>query len=141
MIEPINLMQQFSQRYRIAFDPVYDPAHRPKDSLDPWMMEIPCERGTIYPHGESDLAVMVDYRPITAKKLAEIPGVILAQDGDQEKTFVFPVGLFDAVAELVKPRRKRHMTEANKEAARQRMQARWDQGLTPTRSQDAPSHV
>lgn len=141
MIEPINLKERFGDRYRITFDEAYDPKHRPKDKLNPWMMEIPCERGTIYPDDDANLCVMIAYRPITAKKVGGLPGVELVQDGDHEKTFRFPVELFDAVAEIVRPRRKRHMTEANKEAARQRMQARWEQNPIPGRSQEARNHV
>jgi hypothetical protein len=141
MTEPINLMQRFGKRYRIGWDGAYNPKNVPRDKLDPWAMEIPCERGTIYPHGGNDLAVMVDHRPITAKRLAAIPGVELVQDGDHEKTFVFPVELFPQIAKLVKPRRRRQITEANREAARQRMQARWDQKITPEHSRDAPRDV
>lgn len=136
--EPINLMTRFGKQYRIAFDPGYDPKHRPKDKLDPWAMEIPCERGTIYPHGGNDLAVMVDYRPITARKLAAIPGVVLVQDGDQEKTFVFPVELFKTVAKAVKPRRKRRLTAEQKQKAAERLKAFRFPSRSPERSQEAP---
>lgn len=138
MTEPINLKERFGKRYRIAFDGAYDPRNRPKDKLDPWAMEIPCERGTIYPHGGNDLAVMVDYRPVTARKLATIPGVALVQDGNHEKTFVFDVGLFAAVAEIVKPRRKRQITEDQRQASIDRLKAYRFPSRTSERSQDAP---
>jgi hypothetical protein len=38
--------------------------------------------------------------------LAGISGIRLHQDGDGEKTFVFPIELFEEVARVVRPRRK-----------------------------------
>jgi hypothetical protein len=105
--EPINLMDRYGEKYRISWDPAYDAKGRHRDSLDPWSMQVPCERGVIYPWGGDRLAVEVDYRAQTARKVAAIPGVELAQDGDQEKTFAFHVDLFDQLAALVKPRKRR----------------------------------
>jgi hypothetical protein len=58
--------------------------------------------------------VEVDGRPITARQLAAIPGFVLWQDGDAEKTFVFPVALFETVAALVKPRKRRRLSAERK---------------------------
>ena len=76
------------------------------------MMQLPCRgRGvTIYPHGGDRLAVEVDGRPGLVKQLTALPGVGLWQDGDGEKTFVFEVGLFDAVAGVVRPHRRRRLS-------------------------------
>jgi hypothetical protein len=109
----INLLARFGDRYRIGWDPAYDPKHRPKDKLDPWMMLVLCERGEIFPYGGNLLAVGVDNRPITARRLAEL-GLLLVQDGDCEKTFVFPIERFAEVAEIVNPRRRRQVSDAEK---------------------------
>ena len=108
----VNLLNLFGDRFRITFDRAYSARHVPRAKLDPWMMQLPCEgRGvTIYPHGGSMLAVEVDRRPSIVAKLRAIPGLKLHQDGDLEKTFLFDVGLFEQVAEVVKPRRKRQVT-------------------------------
>ena len=84
----------------------------PRRFLDPWLMRLPCRgRGvTVYPFGGDRLAVEVDGRPGLAKKLAGIPGVVLWQDGDGEKTFLFPVGRFSEVAAVVKPHRRRRLS-------------------------------
>lgn len=119
----VNLKERFGKRFKITFDECYDPRNRPKDSLDPWMMQIPCLRGIIYPHGGTTLAVEVDYRTPTAKRLAELDCCRLYQDGDQEKTFHFDVADFATVAKIVKPRRRRRMTDAQKQAARERLAA------------------
>jgi hypothetical protein len=117
----INLQEQFGQRYRITFDAAYNPRHCPKDKLDPVMMQIPCERGVIYPHGGTRLAVEVDGRAVTAGKLWSSDACTLHQDGDHQKTFTFDVSDFQVVAAIVMPRRKRRLTEAQKQAAAARL--------------------
>ena len=107
----INLKDRYGDQYRIEFDPAYNPRKVPGGKLDPWYMVIPCRRGSIHPHGGNLLAVDVDYRAVTAKRVAALDGVALHQDGDCEKTFVFHVDLFDEVAKLVRPRRRRRLTE------------------------------
>ena len=101
----INLRECFGQKYRIGFD---DAAGN-RD--DPWMMTIPGRFGTIYPQGGENLAVEVDGHSRIAKQVGAIPGIVFHQDGDDEKTFVFPVDLFDQVAAIVEPRRVKRLTE------------------------------
>jgi hypothetical protein len=80
------------------------------------MRTLLCVRGVvIYPAGGDRLAVEVDYHPHVARRLAAIPGVELWQDGDREKTFVFPVELFDVVAAVVQPRKRRRPTNLTPE--------------------------
>jgi hypothetical protein len=113
-----NLLALYGKKYRITFDPCYDRRKVPRKWLDPWMMQVPC-RGdvTIYPVGEDRVAVELDYHPGLPRKVAALPGVVCTQDGDQEKTFTFPLALFDRVAEIVKPhkRRVRVLTPAQRE--------------------------
>jgi hypothetical protein len=101
----IYLSERFGDVYRIG----HDDAAGSRDA--PWMMTMPCRRGVIYPHGGDLLAVDVDGRPMTAKRVGALPGVMLHQDGDSEMTLLFPVDLFDAVAEIVLPRRRRRLSE------------------------------
>jgi hypothetical protein len=63
-MECINLQEQFGTRYRVTFDAAYNPKHVPRDKLDPCMMQMPCERGTVYPHGGGLLAVEVEGRRV-----------------------------------------------------------------------------
>jgi hypothetical protein len=77
------------------------------------MMLLPGRRGTIYPFGDDLLAVDVDGHPITARRLAEL-GLRCTQDGDTEKTFVFPVERFAEVAALVLPRKRRSPETADR---------------------------
>jgi len=67
------------------------------------------------------LAVEVDGRPGLVKKLAAIPGVVLLQDGDGEKTFRFDVALFGPVAAVVRPRKRRRLPEGQRQACARRL--------------------
>jgi hypothetical protein len=98
-----NLRDLFGDKYQIGVDPA---ALTRAERRDPWLQTILCRFGTIYPFGEGLLAAEVDYHPRVARRLADIPGVRLHQDGDGEKTFVFPVELFEEVARVVRPLRK-----------------------------------
>jgi hypothetical protein len=97
----VDLRERFPQ-FKIALDPAAQSKH------GPWMFQLPCRFGTIYPHGGDQLAVEVDGHPGLARRLAAL-GLHLHQDGDGEKTFLFPVGRFAEVAAIVKPIRRRHL--------------------------------
>jgi hypothetical protein len=101
----INLQERFGQKYRIGFD------EAAVNGNDPGMQTIPCRFGTIYPHGGDYLAVEVDGHPRIAKQVAAIPGIVLHHDGDDEKTFVFPVSLFNQVAAIVEPKRVKRLSD------------------------------
>lgn len=121
MMKCIDLKATFGRTLRITFDEAYSQKHRRRENLDPWMMQIPCVRGIILPHGGSRLAVEIDGRPITARKLVDSGVCELHRDGDHEKTFTFDVRDFAAVAAIVHPRRRRQVSQEQREAARQRM--------------------
>jgi hypothetical protein len=106
--QPVNLAERFGKRYRITYDPAYHP--KGKHAPDAWYMQIPCQYGTIYPIGGDNLAVEVDYHDVIAGKLKRL-GLRLTQDGDNEKTFVFPVVRFAEVAAIVRPKRRIVLTE------------------------------
>jgi hypothetical protein len=65
----------------------------------------------VYPFGGELLAVQIDGHPKLARALAAIPGVKLIQNGVRDKTFTFPIRLFGRVAALVKPHRRRRVSE------------------------------
>jgi hypothetical protein len=95
-------LSQFADRYRLTWD-----ASRQGRERDPWLRQILTPSGHIYPHGPGELAVSLDgRRGITVKALVAI-GCKLLQDGTDGANLSFPVVLFDAVARIVKPRRKR----------------------------------
>ena len=114
----VNLTERFGDFFKIGFDPAYDPKHRPRDKLDPWYMLICCYRGEVYPHGGDTLVVEVEGRPIIRNRLAALDCTTVHQKGDNFGAFRFHVDDFDAVAEIVLPRKRRQVSEAEKERLR-----------------------
>jgi hypothetical protein len=104
----INLQEQFGGQYRLGLD------EAAKDKTDPSMMTIPGRWGIIYPYGGEMLAVEIDCHSKKANQVAAIPGVLVHQDGDDEKTFVFPVTIFAEVAAIVEPKRSKRLTDEQK---------------------------
>jgi hypothetical protein len=101
----INLRELFGERFRIGHD---EAAATYAEKNDPWMMTILCDNGVIYPHGGSRLAAEC-YGP-TARKLKAIAGVTVHQQGDREWCMLFDVSIFEQVAEVMKPRKRRHLS-------------------------------
>ena len=119
----VNLLEAFGEDHKVTFDPAYDRRHVRRHRLDPWMMQLSC-RGkgvVVYPFGGGRLAVDVDGRPGLVKKLVAVPGVELWQDGDGEKTFLFDVARFEAVAAVVRPRKRRRLPEGQRRACTRRL--------------------
>ena len=112
----INLRQAYGEDFRIGIDPAYDAPGLHLDKLDPWCFILPCRYGCIWPYGGQVLAVDIDYHGRVAKKVAELRGVWVLCDGDREKTYLFHARMFDQVAALVMPRRRRKMSEEQKAA-------------------------
>jgi hypothetical protein len=122
-VECINLVEHFKQ-FRLGWGPSYVPEykHVPKHLRDPWFVQIKCRQDVvIYPAGGTKLSLELNHHNLLAKRIAPIPGVTCSQDGDQEKTFVFDVSLFEQVSAIVKPRRQRTMTREQRQRAIQRL--------------------
>jgi hypothetical protein len=118
----VDLRRLAGGRYRIGWDPAYDPRKVPRDRRDPWMLQIPCRDGcVIFPHGGNFLAVECGRRRRRAlRKL----GLRVHQDGDDGATFLFGVKDFGRVAAVVRPLRRRKgrpLTEAERDALRRRL--------------------
>jgi hypothetical protein len=96
-IASINLRQRFGDVYQVD------------DSGS-----IQCRYGTLYTLGHGRMAVYIDDHYRAAAALSRIPGVVNCakhtvpdDSGTCEKTFQFHLAQFDAVAKVVKPRRRR----------------------------------
>jgi len=112
----INLREKFGEQFRITFDESYD--HKGIRVKDPAYMQIPCRLGTIYPFGGDYLCLEIDNHPGASKKISKITGIELVQDGQKEKTFKFPVSVFEEIAIIVVPKKKRklNLTDEQKQA-------------------------
>lgn len=117
MTTPPDLKELYGSRYKVRFK-----EEDAEGRNDPWAYEMPCKLGIIYPHGAGTLAVEVDYHPVARRRLTEM-GLRCTQDGDQEATFVFPLEQFDQVAAVVQPRRRRVLSEEEREALIRRTEA------------------
>ena len=133
----INLAERFGDRYRISFDPAYDPKHRPREKLDPWYMVIPCERGEIYPQGGDVLVVEVEGRPRTRQRLASLDCTTVHQDGDDFAAFRFHVDDFDAIAEIMRPRKRRRLSEEQRRKNAERLREHQYQSRTSSAASGA----
>lgn len=120
----IDLWRRFGHEYQVTIDPAYDAKGVRRDRLDPWYFVMLCKFGTIWPYGGDYLAVDVDHHPMAARKVSSLPLVSVLCDGDQEKTFLFPVSMFDQVAQAVRPRRRRKLSEEQRQACAARLRHR-----------------
>lgn len=88
---------------------------------DPWLFEIPCRLGVIYPWGGDLLCLHVEEHNPTRTRLRALPGVESYQRGEAEEVFGFPVDRLDAVAEIAGPRRRRVLTPEQAAAGAERL--------------------
>jgi hypothetical protein len=109
----VNLLATFGEEYRVTWD-----ESREGRDESPWLMQVPCRYGTIYPQGGDLLAVEVDGHGKLAARLGRGLGLKIHQGDDGkpatdprkdwsgDMTFLFPVARFAEVAEVVQPRRR-----------------------------------
>jgi hypothetical protein len=115
MSEPtcINLEERFGRRYRIAWEaggktkPLW-----PREEW-PWLMELRCHGGKVYPWG-GELLQAVTERRRSGAQLRALPCVIHAR-GVDEVVIRFHVDNIEQVLAILKPYRRRQVSEAEKE--------------------------
>lgn len=108
-----NLKEMFPT-LRVSFEPSVEIRG------DPCMMEIVCRKGIIYLHSESHLAL--ECKTYTAKEiLSKVKNIRTHQQGDSEWTLLFLIEDFGKIAEVVKPRKKRILTDLQKTQAIERL--------------------
>jgi hypothetical protein len=136
-VTPPNLRALFGDRFQIGHDPAAETA---AERNDPWMMMLPCENGVIYPHGANRLAV--ECKTKTAHKLMAISAITVQQHGDTECTLLFNLAMADQVFGIVKPRKRRKLSEEQKAANVERLKDhQFQNGTQPRRrksSKDEP---
>lgn len=98
----LNLRSRYGDRYVIKFE-----ESRQGRERDRWLMVIPCKLGHVFPFGGTKLAASVDGHPKLARKIAALPGCRVHQDGSDGMTIVFDAEHFDAVAKIMRPKRRR----------------------------------
>jgi hypothetical protein len=118
----VNLRELFGRQYRVTYEESYYAERGARAwADDPWLQVIPCRAGHIYPWGSAMLAASIDTRGSTARKLAALDFTTVHQDGSDGMTILFPVERFPQVAALMHPKRRRQMTEEQRQAAAERL--------------------
>src|SRR5262249_48881601 len=108
----IDLQARFGRRFRVRVEA--DGATKsqwPREEW-PWLMEIPCRRGRIYPKGGEILQAVSD-RPSIRKQLRGL-SCVLSVRGDLEVVVTFHVEDAEQVFALLKPYRRRRLSEAQR---------------------------
>lgn len=90
---------------------------------DPWYYEILGHDGKIVPWGPGLLAMVIDGMPKKSAEAYRLPWVTQekSQWGDDGINAVFDVKHFKLACKFIRTKRKRQVTEEQREVARQRM--------------------
>ena len=117
---PPDLLDLYGKRYRVAYEESYYAQYGPDArTRDPWYMQILCKYGTIYPHGTNTLAASVEQHPGIAQRLKALPCTTISQEGDRaELTVTFPLANLPEVAKILQPRRRKQITEKERQRLR-----------------------
>jgi hypothetical protein len=108
----INLRERFGDRYRVRHEESHH--HQYGDHArvdDPWLQIIACRHGHIYPQGGKMLAASTNKRGSVAGALVRLECTTILQDGGDGVNVAFHVDHFDEVAAILKPRRKRQVSD------------------------------
>ena len=114
----IDLRERFP-----GFRIVRDESHISGQEIDPWLLEIPCKYGKIYPYGGNELCAYTDHPRLKAR-LAALPGAVVHQEGDFELVTRFPVDSWEAYFRLLRAKRKRTASPAVKAALNKALEQR-----------------
>ncbi|MEX0677110.1 MAG: hypothetical protein WD063_08550 [Pirellulales bacterium] len=93
-----------------------DPSAGPREQ-DPWNWQIPCQFGHVYPHGPDLLGVSTNSRGAIAKRIAALDCVQVTQDGSDGINATFNLADANAVFAIIKPRKRRRLSDDQKAAA------------------------
>lgn len=105
--------ERFGRRYRIAWEAKgATKGQWPREEW-PWLMELRCHRGKVYPYGGELLQAYTDRWGI-GRMLRALPCVLDAR-GDDETVIRFHVDHIEQVLAVLKPYRRRQVSEAEKE--------------------------
>ena len=111
----LDLKQLFGSQYQIERDPAFG------SSSDPAGWVIPGRKDcAIFAHDDRLLAAEIFGTNLCNKTMA-IPGVQVHQTGEQYCCVLFPVELFDVVARVVKPKRRRRQNDVQRQANAERL--------------------
>jgi hypothetical protein len=112
----INLKERFGRLFKVRSEESYYAERSQFRAAEaPWLMVIPCVGGEIYPHGGDTLAAFLRAGP-RAERLKRLPCVQVKTVGGDGTTVLFSVDVFDQVVKIIRPRRRRRLSEAQRRA-------------------------
>jgi hypothetical protein len=114
-----QLLKSSGTRYRVYNEIYGRPAHARDDG---WDLILVGRGGFVAPWGFDGRLVACTHATATTKRLlATVPDAVLVQDGSDGANVVFPAEHLDAVAAILRLRRKRQYTAAQRQAASARL--------------------
>jgi hypothetical protein len=113
----LNLRELFGARFLIRHDEAYRGGRE-----DAWLLVVPCtgRRGHFFPFGGRRIGVSSD-RPGVTRKLKALGYCTLVQDGTDGALFHFDVDHFEQIASIMKPKRRRRMSAAQRAEGTERL--------------------
>lgn len=122
----VNLRERFGRKYKVVYGESYNAEYGPNAKVeDPWLMIIPCQHGHICPWGDELLAACTNYAGRIANRLRKLPYVTVAQDGDDGINATFDAKHFAEIAEIMLPRKKRTLSESQRQQNIERLRRFW----------------
>jgi hypothetical protein len=94
---------------------------RAYDRDDPWDLILPGWSGFVAPHGGTKLVACTRSQITTRRLLATVPGAVIVQDGADGQNVTFDADHLAAVACLLRVRKRRHLTDAQRQAFGERL--------------------
>ena len=111
-----SLKEVYGKRYPVEYEESYYAQHGPRARVeDPDLQIIPCRHGHLFRHSDELLAASTNTSGSVATRLKALAGCQVLQDGSDGVTVAFPPELFGSVAKLMRPRRRRWLTDAHRE--------------------------
>jgi hypothetical protein len=123
--ECIDLMKIGGKKYRIRREPGPHTPQRSNAADMAWYWELLCKHGFVYPYSKTHLAAYTGKPRIRIKlaALAAEHGMEVVQYGDTECVVLFTTKQFGKIAALLQVRKRKQLSEEQKEVLRQRMAA------------------
>ena len=108
--DPIDLRKKFGHRWQVSLD-----AAAFGRWSDPWLFQIDCRNGHLFPVGGDLLGAATNSPGTVVRRLKAIPRVVLVCDGCDGANVEFPVAVLKQVARVMRPKSKRKLSASHLE--------------------------
>lgn len=115
----LDLQKLFGKRYRVTLEANGVTKSQTPEAEYPWLYEIVGRKGMVYPHGSNVLAA-VGFTPSSSRKLRGLTHALTVR-GDQEVVITFEPKNIESVFKIIKPRKRRRLTDEQRAAAIERL--------------------